>query len=204
MNMEISPKDSRSQEAVNLYAFERWPYPKWEYILRVLWGITWITVWQLCWKRVYFLRTLILRLFGAKCAWFAYICGSVRIARPWDLSIGACTAIGPRVHLYNLGPLHIGKQVAISQDAYICGGTHDYTDPTCPLLRKKIVIEDYVWIGAGAFVAPGVTIGEGAVVGARAVVTKDVEPWTVVAGNPARPIKKRQVIRPASGDGGVA
>ena len=112
---------------------------------------------------------------------------------PWWLSIGDHCSLGPRVTLYNLGGVSIGNQTVLSQDVYVCGGTHDYTDPTYPLIRKKIVIGNQVWIGAGAFIGPGVTIGEGAVVGARAVVMKDVPPWTVVVGNPARVLKNRQL-----------
>jgi putative colanic acid biosynthesis acetyltransferase WcaF len=79
----------------------------------------------------------------------------------------------------------------VSQDVYFCGGTHDYTRPHYPLQRLAIRVEDDVWIGAGAFICPGARIGQGAVVGARAVVAKDVPPWKVVAGNPARVIKYR-------------
>ena len=81
--------------------------------------------------------------------------------------------------------------MTISQRAHLCAGTHDHTDPSMPLQRLPIVIGDQVWICADAFVGPGVTIGEGALVGARAVAVKDVEPWQIVAGNPARPIRKR-------------
>jgi putative colanic acid biosynthesis acetyltransferase WcaF len=171
---------------------ERWSYPRHEYPLRVLWVLVWATVWQLCWSRLPRLRTALLRLFGARCRGLAHCASSIRITRPWDLELGRCS-IGPRTHLYNLGGLKIGEQTVLSQDVYICGGTHDYADPTYPLLRRKIVIGDYVWIAAGAFIGPGVTVGEGAVVGARAVVMKDVEPWTVVAGNPARVIRKRTI-----------
>ena len=79
---------------------------------------------------------------------------------------------------------------------YLCGGTHDYTESTYPLLRKNIIIEDDVWIGAGAFIGPGVRIGGGAVIGARSVVFKDVPPWQVVGGNPARVIKARVMKNP--------
>ena len=113
---------------------------------------------------------------------------------PWDLEIGHHCALGDRVTLYNLGGLKIGSRTVLSQDVYVCGGTHDYTDFSYPLLREKIEIGNYVWIAAGAFIGPGVRIGDGAVIGARAVVMKDVEPWTIVAGNPARVIKQRQAL----------
>jgi len=178
---------------VNLGGGDKWPYPWYEYVLRVIWSAVWLTIWQLCWKRIPLLRTTILRLFGARMGRSSQIAASVQILRPWDLRVGDGCVIGPRVHLYNLAEMVIGNDVMISQDAYICGGTHDYTDPTLPLVRRKVVIGDYAWIAAGAFIGPGITIGEGAVVGARAVVTRDVEPWTIVAGNPARVIRRRQM-----------
>jgi len=192
-----TPSSPDAQQPLRLDAAERWPYRPREYILRVLWALVWATLWQLSWKCFHFLRPLILRLFGAKTSLRQHITGSVRITRPWDLVMGDRCAIGPRTRFYNLANLTIGRQVVISQDVYICGGTHDYTDPVYPLLRRSVVIGSYVWIAAGAFIGPGVTIGEGAVIGARAVVMKDVEPWTVVAGNPARPVKKR-VMRSAA------
>ena len=81
--------------------------------------------------------------------------------------------------------------MTISQRAHLCAGTHDYTDPSMPLQKPPISIGDQVWVCADAFVGPGVTIGEGALVGARAVAVTDVESWQIVVGNPARPVKKR-------------
>lgn len=134
-------------------------------------------------------------MFGAGCAGKSWIVSSAKVEMPWDLRIGPHVAIGARAILYNLGGLEIGEQSVLSQDVYVCGGTHDYTNTTMPLLRKKIVIGKQVWIAAGAFIGAGVTIGDGAVIGARAVVMKDVAPWTIVAGNPACEIKKRALHR---------
>ena len=89
--------------------------------------------------------------------------------------------------------ISIGANTTVSQGAFLCTASHDITDPLNTLITAPIVIEDQAWIGAKAFVGMGVTIGEGAVVGARAAVFKDVEPWTVVGGNPARFIKKRTI-----------
>jgi putative colanic acid biosynthesis acetyltransferase WcaF len=149
------------------------------------------TIWRLAWRRVQFLRPAILRIFGADVPRRFLISGSARIHFPWLLKVGADTAVSERVVFYNLGGIIVGDRVVVSQDAYLCGGTHDYTLAAYPLIRKQIVIEDDVWIGAGAFVGPGVRIGQGAVVGARAVVFKDVPPWKVVVGNPATVLKDR-------------
>jgi len=159
--------------------------------MRFLWVIVQATLWRLAWRRITFLRPAILRAFGADVAWRTQIAGSVKIYFPWWLSIGVDTAIGPGVTIYNLGGLSIGSRVVISHNAYVCGGTHDYTKPNYPLVRKTVIVGDDVWIATAAFVCPGVSIGKGAVVGACAVVTRDVTAWTVVAGNPARAIKTR-------------
>lgn len=112
---------------------------------------------------------------------------------PWNLQVGNWSAIGEEVLIYNLGNITIGSKVTLSHRAHLCAGTHDYTRPDLPLLKPPIVIGDQAWICADAFVGPGVTIGEGAIVGAAAVVMNDVSAWTIVAGNPARFIKERQL-----------
>lgn len=186
-------KETRIRADYSLKHTKKFAYPLGEYFLRALWGICRLTAWQLCWHRVYPLRPLVLKLFGADVDLRNEIHRSARIELPWNLTVGQYSVIGPRVSLYNLGKLRIGSNSVISQDAYICGGSHDYTVPGMPLRRLDVVIGDNVWICAGAFIGPGVTIGDGAVVGARAVVTKDIPPWTVVAGNPAKPIKRREM-----------
>jgi putative colanic acid biosynthesis acetyltransferase WcaF len=169
------------------------PYPAWTYPARALWLLVQATLWRLAWRRIRVLRPGLLRLFGARVAWRTQLSGSLRVYFPWQLSVGSNTFVGPDVTFYNLGMLTIGQRVVISQNAYLCGGTHDYTRPTYPLVRKPVTIGDDVWIGAFAFLCPGVHVGDGAVVGACAVVTKDVAPWTVVAGNPARVVRERVV-----------
>jgi putative colanic acid biosynthesis acetyltransferase WcaF len=170
-------------------------YQRWEYPVRVAWRIVWATVWRLLWHKLYWLRPVVLKCFGADVPFYCQFYGSVWIERPYDIKIGEYSSIGPRVHLYNLGRIEIGSHTVLSQDVYVCGGTHDFTDATMPLLKKDVKIGSSVWICAGAFISPGVTIGDGAVVGARAVVTKNVEAWTVVGGNPARFIKKREILQ---------
>lgn len=165
-----------------------------DYILRMVWRLIWISIWRICWHRIYFLRPLILKCFGAKVPLNSMFFGSTWIEFPWKLTCGEYVAIGPRVHVYNLGHISIGDNTVISQDAYLCAGTHKYTDLKMPLLKETINIGALVWICAGAFIGPRVTIGEGAIVGARSVVMNDVPSWTIVVGNPARMIKKREII----------
>jgi putative colanic acid biosynthesis acetyltransferase WcaF len=138
-------------------------------------------------------RRFVLRCFGAKIGAHVNTYPSTQIYFPWNLSVKDWSAIGEDALIYNLGPVTLGEKVTISHRAHLCAGTHDYTQPDMPLLKPPIVVGDQAWICADAFVGPDVTVGEGAVVGARAVVTKDVEPWTVVAGNPAREIRKREL-----------
>lgn len=175
---------------------KRWPYSPGHYAARLAWVLVRATVWKLAWKRLPALRCALLRLFGTKIRFKTELSGDCRIEMPWQLALGEHSAIGPRVHLYNLGPMKIGDRTIISQDAYLCGGSHDYTSPTFELIRSPIVIGSDVWIAAGAFIGPGVTVGDGAVIAARAVVVNDVPPWTIVGGNPAKVIKPRDVQSP--------
>lgn len=134
-----------------------------------------------------------LRCFGAKIGAHVNTYNSTRVYFPWNLSVGEWSAIGENVLIYNLGRVAIGRKVTISHGAHLCAGTHDYRKLNLPLLKIPIEVHDQAWICADAFIGPGMVIGEGSVVAARAVVTKNVEPWTVSAGNPARFIKKREL-----------
>jgi len=102
-------------------------------------------------------------------------------------------ALGPQVRFYNVDKIIIGTKVAISQYAHLCSASHNIYKDGSPLITSPISIESFAWVASDAYVGPGVTIGEGAVVAARGVVIKDVDPWTVVGGNPARFIKKREI-----------
>ncbi len=160
-----------------------------EYVKRGCWGVVSRTLWPLCFHRLYYLRPLILRAFGARIALLNNIFGTVRIACPWNLTMGPRCTLGPNVNVYNLGHVSVGEDTVISQNAHICAGTHDITLSHRPLVKAPISIGDRVWICADAFIGPGVTIGDGAIVGARAVVVRDVPPNVVVVGNPARVIR---------------
>jgi putative colanic acid biosynthesis acetyltransferase WcaF len=140
-------------------------------------------------------RVLLLRAFGTRCWKGIQVYPDCRIWAPWNLRTGRSVAIDTAVDLYNVDRIAIGNFVAISRRAFLCTATHDIADVSRRLVTRPITIGDGVWIGAQAYIGPGVTVGEGAVVGACAVVTKDVPPWTVVAGNPARVIRERPVDR---------
>ena len=138
-------------------------------------------------------RVWLLQRFGMTCGNRITVYPSVEIWAPWNVTTGRSVAIDDGVNLYSVDKINIGTKVAISREAFICTASHDITKPNRPLVTAPITICDGVWIGARAIVLPGVTIGEGAVVAAGAVVTKDVEPWTIVGGNPAKVLKKREL-----------
>src|ERR1700734_461392 len=125
---------------------ERAPYPAWTYPGRGAWFLVQATFWRVAWGRIYILRPAILRLFGASVSLRCLIRGSVRVHFPWLVTIGSDVAISHGVVLYNLGGITVGNRAVISQDVYLCGGTHDYRKNNYPLVRKPIIIEDDVWI----------------------------------------------------------
>lgn len=133
------------------------------------------------------------RVFGARIGKGCRLSPSCRVWAPWNLEMGILSALGDGVDCYSVDKIRIGSKVAVSQRVFLCTATHDISTLMRELEHAPISIGDHVWVCAEAFVGPGVTLGKGAVVGARAVVVKDVEPWTVVAGNPSRFVKKREI-----------
>jgi len=168
-------------------------YTAGEQLRRVLWGVA-VPLFRLSPRPFFSWRRMLLRLFGARVGRQVHVSPSARIVMPWHLEIGDWTAVGERAVVYALGPVSLGARVTISQNAHLCAGSHDYTRPDMPLIKPPIRIGDQAWVCADAFIGPGVTVGAGAVVAARAVVVKDVPPWVVVAGNPARVVKERQLV----------
>lgn len=139
------------------------------------------------------LRIAALRLFGAQIETPALVMDGVIVWHPWSLTLKRFCTVGRGVELYNYAHITIGEQATVSQGTYLCSASHDFEDPTMPLVYRPIVIGDQSWVAANCFVGPGVVIGEGSVVGAHSVVVKDVPAWMVVAGNPARVIRPRQL-----------
>lgn len=163
-----------------------------EIVRRVLWGFGKLAF-RFSPRPCFGWRRFVLRCFGARIGRWVHTYPSTRVYFPWNLTVGDWSALGEDVLIYNLGPVTIGQKATVSHRAHLCAGTHDYRQADLPLLKPPIEIGDQAWVCADAFIGPGVKVGEGAVVGARAVVIRDAPPWTIVAGNPAREIKKREI-----------
>ena len=156
-----------------------------------LWWIFQSTIFACSPQFMYKWRVFLLRSFGARVGDNVLIRPSARITFPWKVRIGNDSWIGDDVVIYSLGDIDIGNDVVISQRSYICSATHDHSTPSFDMLRKAIKIEDQSWLATDVFVGPGVSIGEGAVIGARSSVFKDVPAYTVSIGSPCIVISDR-------------
>ncbi len=130
-------------------------------------------------------RRWLLRLFGAEVGRGVLVRPTARVTYPWKVKLGNHCWIGDNAELYSLGSIIIGDNAVVSQRSYVCAATHDYKDIRFPLVAKAVTIEREAWIAADCFIAPGVTIGAGAIVGARSTVLQSVDSATIVAGYPA-------------------
>ena len=163
--------------------------------MRVLWGFAWalccswtpkpLNPWRLFW----------LQVFGAKVHGRPFVHQRARIEIPWHLTLHDRACLGDRANAYSLGEIEIGAGATVAQEAYLSAGSHDFSQPNIPLVTGRIMVGEDAFIGARAFVMPGVTIGARSVVGACSVVTKDVPADSIAAGNPCR------VLRPRAGIG---
>lgn len=165
-------------------------------------------LWEVCWallcvwtpKPLNAWRLFWLRIFGATIFGTPFVHQRARIQIPWHLTLHDCACLGDRTNVYSLGRIEIEEGAVVAQEAYLCTGTHEFDQPGLPLLTGEIRVGRGAFVGARAMVLPGVTIGAHAIIGACAVVTRDVEPWTVNAGNPCRLLRRRPV-EPAGDDG---
>lgn len=190
--MNISPaSQSSTASRLNLPAGSR--RPEWKIVAgRLVWHLVWTMLFRPWPRRLgNAWRAWLLRLFGARIGRGGLLSPSMRVMQPWELVLGDFVAVGEGVHFYNFARVEVGSMSVISQDCYLCTGTHDYTDTRMPLVVRPIKVGGDVWLAAGVFVHPGVEIGSGAVIGAKSVVAKSMPPWMVCAGHPCRPIKER-------------
>ena len=164
-------------------------------IARVLWNVVWLVVFRPTPRGNFFRpwRIALLKMFGAKVKWSSNVLPSCRIWQPWKLTMGAYACLSENVDCYAVDAIVVGDQATVSQGTKLCTASHDISSKIMELATKPISIGANAWVAGWSIVLPGVTIGEGAVVGTGSVVTKDVEPWTVVGGNPAKFIKKREL-----------
>lgn len=169
------------------------PWTMRQKLARVGWMFVRSTLFRFSFHNWYAWRRFLLRRFGAVVGRDVRVRPTVAIEIPWNLELGDHCRVGDHAIVYSLGKIRIGRLSVISQYAHLCAGTHDYTLRSFPLRLLPITIGSEAWIAADAFVGPGVTIGARAVVGARATVVKDVGADQVVAGNPARFIKMREI-----------
>lgn len=136
-------------------------------------------------------RRFLLKVFGATIGKEVLIRPTARVTYPWKVRIGDRSWIGDHAELYSLGEIEIGSDVVISQRSYLCAATHDYTRASFDMMARKITVEDQAWIAADVFIAPGVTIGRGALIGARSNVFEDMPSGMFCLGSPAKAVKKR-------------
>jgi putative colanic acid biosynthesis acetyltransferase WcaF len=167
---------------------------------RALWVLVESTLFRFSPKRADGFRAWLLGCFGATLHGRPQVLRrTVRIEVPWNIEMGEGVQIGDHVRLYSLGPIRIGAHSVVSQYGHLCAGTHDFTDVSFPLRRVPITIGSQCWIATDVYVAPGVTIGDGVVVGARSNVIKDLPAWKVCVGSPARPVAHRPLIDTQTG-----
>jgi putative colanic acid biosynthesis acetyltransferase WcaF len=177
-----------------MYNFNTYTGPSFSFknrMMRVAWNLVSIFLFQFSPTPLHSWRSFLLRCFGAKVGRGVHVYPQAKIWAPWNLELKDECGIANGVILYSQGKITIGRRSVISQRAHLCAGTHDYTQPGFPLITMPIYIGDNAWIAAEAFIHPGVTIGDGCIIGARAVVTKNMPEWMICAGHPCKPMKER-------------
>ncbi len=156
-----------------------------------LWWLVQSTLFAMSPQFMFGWRRFLLKAFGAVLGADVLIRPSVRVTYPWKVKIGNRVWIGDNAELYSLGEIEIGDDVVISQKSYLCAASHDYEKPNFDIFAQKIIVNDGAWIATDVFIAPGVAIGKGSVVGARSTVLSDMPESMVCYGYPAKPMKPR-------------
>ncbi len=160
-------------------------------LVRALWGVCSILLYRPSPRIAHRYRVFLLRLFGANVDWRAHPYPKCKIWLPSNLTMGEYSSLGDDVDCYNVAQVTIESFATVSQYSFLCSASHDINDPSFVLFSKPIHIKSRAWVAARSYVGPGVTLGEGAVAGANSCVYRDLPPWTVAGGNPARTIGRR-------------
>jgi len=169
------------------------PWTKSQQIKMLVWEYVWLLFCAWTPKPANRWRLFWLKFFGCKIYGIPFVHQRARIQIPWNLILHDRACLGDRANAYTLGVVEIFENSTVGQEVYLCTGTHAFDNPSMNLITSKITIEKNVFIGARAFVMPGITIGENAIVGAGSLVTKNIEKNTIVGGNPAKFIKSRNL-----------
>lgn len=167
-------------------------FPASERLRRLLWNLCWLVFYRPSPRPLHLWRAFLLRCFGATMGAHCHFYPGARIWAPWHLHCADQVTAADGAEIYNPAPVTLGSHAILSQGAYLCGATHDCDDAGFPLVARAMHIGAYAWICARASLAPGVQVGEGAVLGLGSVATHNLEPWTIYAGSPAVPIRTRK------------
>lgn len=182
------------QKSVAPAGLARVSFPLSNRLYRAVWSVAWLLLAAWTPPPLHAWRRLLLRTFGAQMAKGSRVYASARIWYPPNLTMGVNAVLGPRVNCYCQDRITLGDYAVVSQSAQLVTGTHDIDSPNFALVTRPISIGRNAWIAASAFVGPGVTIGDGAVLGTCAVTFKDLPAWSVYVGNPAKFIRMREDI----------
>lgn len=174
------------------------PWSRRQQIQMLLWEVCWTLLCRWTPKLLNPWRLFWLRRFGCRMMGTPFVHQRAKVQIPWNLILHDRACLGDGAVAYSLGLIEIGARATVAQEAYLCTGTHDFSDPDIPLITAKITIGEDAFVGARAFLLPGVTIGPGAVIGAASLVSKDMPPWTICMGQPCKPLKPRPVAPPTS------
>lgn len=162
-------------------------------LARVAWGAAWLVLARWTPPPLHRWRRLVLVAFGASVHPTARVHASVAIWLPANLKLGAHCLIGPGARIYNQGRIEIGAHTVVSQGAYLCASSHDVRDPAFQLVLRPVRIGERCWVAADAFVGPGVTVNDRAVLAARAALFEDAVADGIYRGNPAVLIRERKL-----------
>lgn len=161
-------------------------------VRRAVWNLCYVVLFRTSPRPFHAWRAMLLRIFGAKLAPNCHFYPKCRVWAPWNLVCEDAVAVGDDAELYNPSLLTIGSHAVISQGAYLCGATHLYNEPSFRLVSYPMTVGAYAWVCARATVSPGVNVGDGAILALGSVATKDLEPFGIYAGMPARKVKERE------------
>lgn len=161
-------------------------------VQRQLWSLCWIFLYRPSPRIAHGWRAALLQFFGATLGRNCRFYPASRVWAPWNLTCEDTVLVADGAELYNPSPMYLASHAIVSQGAYLCGATHNYNDPAFPVISYPMRLGRYSWVAARACVSPGVNLGDGAILGMASVATRDLEPWTIYAGIPARKVKSRE------------